>query len=147
MLSSGCQRTGWVSRVTGHWWAYLWGRVAVDRSLRYSTLLGLVATTLASVFTYLAVGLGPGIEVNPVMSWAIGTLGWLGFAVVRYAVVVGLFFVLLLLTYLGNSWLEWSEANGRMIAAILWLNAIRDGIVIATGVTPTAELLAYLGLL
>jgi len=99
-----------------------------------------------SGFTYFAVGLGPGIEANPVLGWVIDTYGWVAFATLRYAVVVGVFALVWPMASLGGRWPEWSEGNGRMIAAILWVNAVRDGFVIATGVVPTFVLLRWLGI-
>jgi len=131
--------------VAGHWWAYLWGQLPVERSLRYSLVLGLVATTLVSLLTYWAVGLGPGIEANPVMGWVIDAYGWVAFAAVRYAVVVGLFGLIWPMARLGGHWPEWSEGNARMVAVVLWVNAVRDGFVMATGIVPTFVLLRALG--
>lgn len=140
-------RTGGIASVLGHWWDYLWGRLPVERSLRYSLVLSVVATTLVSLFTFVAVGLGSGIEANPVMGWLIDTHGWTAFAVVRYAVVVGLFAVVWPFARLDGQWREWSEGNGRLIAAVVWVNAVRDGFVLATGIVPTFVLMRWLDLI
>jgi hypothetical protein len=146
MLRAGVVRERTVA-LLGHWWAYLRGRLDVERSLRYSFALGMVATTLVTVYTYVAVGLGPAVEANPLMGWLIEAHGWVAFAAVRYAVVGGVFLLLWPFARLEGSWPEWSEGNGRMAAAVLGLNAVRDGFVVHTGIVPTYVLLRALGLL
>lgn len=125
--------------------AYLWGRLPVHRSLRYSFALGVVAATLVTAFTYVAVGLGSGVEANPLLGWVIDTHGWVAFAALRYTVVVGVFALIWPMASLEGPWPRWSEGNGRMVAAILWVNAVRDGFVITTGIVPTFVLLRAFG--
>jgi hypothetical protein len=135
-----------VARVLAHWRDYLRGRLPVEQSLRYSLVLATIATTAVTLFTFVAVGLGSGVEANPVMGWVIDSYGWLAFASVRYAVVFGSFGLVYRLASLEGHWRQWSEGNGRLIVAVLWVNAVRDGFVIATGVVPTFVLLRWLGI-
>lgn len=134
-----------VSALARHWWAYGRGRLPAERSLRYSLAVGLLATTTVTALTYLAVALGPGVEANPLMRWLIDTHGWGWFAAVRYGVVLGVFALLWPFASMEGHWPDWSEGNGRLAAAVLVFNAVRDGVVFATGVTPALELLRLLG--
>ncbi|PSQ45206.1 hypothetical protein BRD17_02055 [Halobacteriales archaeon SW_7_68_16] len=124
---------------------YLWGQLSARRSLRYSLYGGLVATTIVTGLTYLVVGLGQGIEANPVMGWVIDRYGWIAFATIRYGVVLGLFALLWPVARLDDPWPEWSEGNGRTVTAVLWVNAVRDTFVATTGIVPTFELLRAVG--
>jgi len=136
-------------RVAGgarRWWRYALGRTRPRPSLWRSFAVGMAATTAVTLLTYRVVAAGPGVEANPLLRWVIGTHGWAAFLVVRYAAVLGVFVLLWSVASLNDDWASWSEGNGRMAAAILSANAVRDGVVAATGVTPTLELLRLAGL-
>lgn len=132
--------------VARRWWRYALGQTRPRLSLRRSVAVGTTATTAVTLLTYRAVAAGPAIEANPLLRWVIGAHGWTAFAVVRYVAVLFVFTTLWPVASVNEDWASWSEGDGRLAAAVLSLNAVRDGFVVATGVTPTLELLRLVGL-